>query len=407
MANEAKITKVRVLEHPNADKLELVEIGGAGGFISVIGKGQFTTGDLALYIEPDSVIPKHMQDYLKETSKIEIKGGRIRAVKIRGVVSEGLCFTPELFLKDKDIVEGNDVTEILGVKHYEPPTKGASFAKALKGVNYKYNNRRFQQYPHIDRFQKHPGAIKEGEEVVATIKVHGTNLRVGIVKKPDEVLNSYWHQFKRLLGFTTDYEYLVGSRTSVRNVVGKRRKKLKKRDFNKDLYCRAADKYNLKAFIDEIAMLWMEGEDIRERPDIIIYAEIIGCDRAKAIQKGYSYGCNENELKIVVFDIKINGRFISWDKVQALCAYSFLVDECLDIPVAEEVYYGPFNLSVLKLAEETDKIYANDGYILWKGHREGIVIKPNIPRKDPRVGWVMLKELNKNYLLDKKNTDYH
>lgn len=53
-ANIVRLGDPRV--HTNADKLELFDIEG---YQVVSQKGQFKAGDLAVYIQPDSVVPEH------------------------------------------------------------------------------------------------------------------------------------------------------------------------------------------------------------------------------------------------------------------------------------------------------------------------------------------------------------
>src|SRR5581483_4038869 len=54
--HEVKVVRVGpILPHPNADKLQLTMVGG---YQVVIGKDTFKEGDLAVYIQPDSVVPQ-------------------------------------------------------------------------------------------------------------------------------------------------------------------------------------------------------------------------------------------------------------------------------------------------------------------------------------------------------------
>ena len=54
--HRANVVRVgEILPHPNADKLELTHVEG---YQIVVGKGNFKTGDLAVYIQPDSVVPQ-------------------------------------------------------------------------------------------------------------------------------------------------------------------------------------------------------------------------------------------------------------------------------------------------------------------------------------------------------------
>ena len=85
---------------PDADRLEVVEMEGKGWRV-VTAKGEFHPGDLAVYFEIDSYLPPDDERYafLRERClrKFVSKGGsilreglRIKTVKLRGVVSQGL-----------------------------------------------------------------------------------------------------------------------------------------------------------------------------------------------------------------------------------------------------------------------------------------------------------------------------
>jgi len=157
-----------VRDHPNADRLEILEIGGEGGFTSVVGKGQFNAGDKIVYVPPDSMLPDNILNKLRETSKIDLSKARIRPIRIRQAVSYGLCLKPESWLPNRLIKDGEDVTEFLGITKYEPPPPKMS-GMSTQGINWNYLNENFSQYTDIEHFRKFPQALRDGEEVVITI----------------------------------------------------------------------------------------------------------------------------------------------------------------------------------------------------------------------------------------------
>ena len=77
--HKVEVVSINEIErHPNADSLDLVRIYG---FTAIVRLGQFKPGDLAVYIEPDYVVPDNEQfAFLKGKT-------RIRAMKLRGVWS--------------------------------------------------------------------------------------------------------------------------------------------------------------------------------------------------------------------------------------------------------------------------------------------------------------------------------
>jgi len=377
---EVKIVKLNVFPHPGADRLEIGRVGDEGGYECVIGLSQFQDQDLAIFVPPGSVVPEKIQKYL-EQNKITIKNGRIRAIKIRGVLSEGLCLKPGDWLEETEIVEDKDVTKTLGVIKYEPPINGGAFAifKKGKGVSTRYTNDRFLKYDCITHFKKYPSVLKEGEDVVITTKFHGTNSRIGLVDKPANTLGWWQKLWDRLLKKQRK-EFLVGSHNTIR-MPGK------DTDVDSDLYLRAAAKYQLKSITKQISQGHITANG--RLPDVIIYSEVVG----PKIQSGYCYGVKEGEIGIRIFDIMIDKKFLNWESTKHLC-------DCFNLPIVDEVYVGPWHLDLLKHAEAVDK-YNGKKYV-----REGIVIKP-LEERRAKCGRVALKYLSEKYLLDSKNTDYH
>jgi hypothetical protein len=86
---EAKIIKPYSIDpHYNTDRLDILTVGGPGGYQCIIGRNQFTKDDLVLYLEPDLILSQKIMKEL-EKSKISMKDTRLRAIKFCGVVSDG------------------------------------------------------------------------------------------------------------------------------------------------------------------------------------------------------------------------------------------------------------------------------------------------------------------------------
>jgi len=125
------INKITPLE--NSDFLEVLEIGG---WKIVNKKNQFKVGDTVIYVEVDSILPISPQyDFLRRTSYYNsnnIEGYRIRTIKLRGHISQGLVLPIELV---GDVPEDEDLTELLGVVKYEP-TKNYDTSELKEFPNY-------------------------------------------------------------------------------------------------------------------------------------------------------------------------------------------------------------------------------------------------------------------------------
>jgi RNA ligase (TIGR02306 family) len=120
---------------PGADAIEVATVGG---WKVVIKKGEFAPGDLAVYFEIDSLLPVREEfEFLRRSSyrKTETQEGfRLRTIKLRGQVSQGLLVPPSEFESEipPDAAPGDDLTEALGVVLWEPPIP-ASLAGVVRG----------------------------------------------------------------------------------------------------------------------------------------------------------------------------------------------------------------------------------------------------------------------------------
>ena len=136
MATIRKIDALRPI--PGADAIECAIVGG---WTCVVKKGEYVAGDLAVYCEIDSWIPYEVAPFLSKGNfphvYNEVKGERLRTVKLRGQLSQGLLLPlKELYGLLQGLnnhFEGQDVSENLGIVKYEAPIP-ASLAGEVKGM---------------------------------------------------------------------------------------------------------------------------------------------------------------------------------------------------------------------------------------------------------------------------------
>jgi RNA ligase (TIGR02306 family) len=107
----------------NSDFLEKVQVMG---WQCVAKKGEFKAGDPGVYVVVDSFLPVDPRyEFLRSSSYRENdnngKGFRIRTVKMRGELSQGLLLPLPLFPELAGFAEGDDATEKLGVKKWYIP----------------------------------------------------------------------------------------------------------------------------------------------------------------------------------------------------------------------------------------------------------------------------------------------
>ena len=137
---ERPMATIRMIDNispiKGADKIELAHVGG---WQVVVRKDEYKIGDLAVYCEIDSWIPHSIAPFLTKDGhypKIynEVEGQRLKTVKLRGEISQGLLLSMQLLDTIKidragAWCENDDVSEHLGIQKWEKP-----LAACLAGV---------------------------------------------------------------------------------------------------------------------------------------------------------------------------------------------------------------------------------------------------------------------------------
>lgn len=123
-----------ILPHNNADSLELAKVGG---WQVVVRKGEFVPGDQAVYFEIDSWIPTKIAPFLSKDKEPKeyngVKGERLRTVRLRGELSQGLLIPVKDILPDPEFYDAEeDVTQELGILKWEKPVP-ANLAGQVRG----------------------------------------------------------------------------------------------------------------------------------------------------------------------------------------------------------------------------------------------------------------------------------
>lgn len=130
LASIRRIDSIRPI--PDADAIECAVLGG---WTVVVKKGEFRAGDLAVYCEIDSWIPHALAPFLskgQEPREFEgVRGERLRTVKLRGQLSQGLLLPYATV--GRICAEGEDVSETLGIIKWEAPIP-AQLAGEVKGA---------------------------------------------------------------------------------------------------------------------------------------------------------------------------------------------------------------------------------------------------------------------------------
>jgi len=186
----ATIETIRgIVEHPDAD---LLEIAFVRGWRCVVRKSDgFKPGQPVLYIEVDSHIDVEDERFAflgksgLRTNAAGWKGHRLRTVKLRGMVSQGLIMPldqfPELEGPDWAVEGTRDVTDLLPIRLWEPviPHSAEAIGSFPDGIP-KTDEERVQNltpeelsealsYPHLEVREK-----LDGQSVTAWVKEDGS-----------------------------------------------------------------------------------------------------------------------------------------------------------------------------------------------------------------------------------------
>lgn len=141
MRKLASIQTVTSIEPiPNADAIERFRVLGWW----IVGKkGEVRVGDRIVYCEIDSLLPERTEfEFLRSNcfkpalldgdTVLQRAGFRIKTIKLRGQVSQGICFPLAILPQDRSYEVGDDVTDLLGIIKYEPPAP-AGMSGMVKG----------------------------------------------------------------------------------------------------------------------------------------------------------------------------------------------------------------------------------------------------------------------------------
>jgi RNA ligase (TIGR02306 family) len=132
----ATIRKISIIEPiEGADKIELATVDG---WKVIVAKNVgHKVGDLVVYCEIDSFLPIRDEfEFLRKSSYKKMSDGsegfRLKTIRLRGQLSQGLLLPISVLDEYKYLpLEGDDVTEILGIIKYEPPIKFTSLPKLV------------------------------------------------------------------------------------------------------------------------------------------------------------------------------------------------------------------------------------------------------------------------------------
>lgn len=208
-----KLAHIEIIEEinpiPNADSIEVVSVLG---WRCVTKKGEFQVGDKVIYIEVDSIVPELSQyEFLRE------RKFRIRTIKLRGQVSQGLVLPisslPEKYRGNKSV--GTDVTEALGIIKYDPQLEEEKVETSAPKSAFDKFMRRFAWYRKFfvkKSSGKFPEWIRKTDEERIQNMPHILDFAGRIYQVSEKLDGQSATYFLRKKGF--DYEFGVCSRNN-------------------------------------------------------------------------------------------------------------------------------------------------------------------------------------------------
>lgn len=171
---------------PNADAIECITVDG---WELVSKKGEFNVGDQCVYFEIDSFLPaedERFQFLLKTGTKKDESGKdriRLRTVKLRGQISQGLALPLEMFPEINANPE-EDLSSYLNVIKYErPEPKTANVAGSFPEWIKKTDEERIQNI-----YEKCKEKY-QNLEFIPTLKLDGSSITMAYI--PPKLVDKY------------------------------------------------------------------------------------------------------------------------------------------------------------------------------------------------------------------------
>ena len=352
--------RLTILEHPNADALELAQVGG---YRAVVAKGAYRTGDYAIYIPEQAIVPDALIDELGLTGRLAGKEkNRVRAVRLRGELSQGIVCRPSAIrewfgpggVHDGDDLDTHerartDFSGLLGITKWVPEIPAHMAGVMLEAPD-------LLRWVDIENIKRFPNIFAAGEPVQATEKLHGTCC---------------------LTTVTADGQTLVTSKRC-----GGKGLAIAESDTN--LYWRAVRAHS----VAEVAGLILKhfGAD-----RVGVFGEVYG----QGVQD-LGYGVNAGVTPgYAAFDIAVDRRQgHRWlDRAEFLEFAEIL-------PTVPVLFEGPYDeVLLLGLAEGRTAVGAGANI------REGLVVRPQVERRsEVTCGRAIAKFVSEAYLLRKGAT---
>lgn len=366
--HRTEVVPVVLEPHPDADSLSIVRVWG---YDCVVKTADWQGIGKAFYVVPDSCVDTRRPEFAFLAADAKTDGiARVKARRLRGVVSYGL-----LVPAPPEAGVGEDWSDRLGVTRYEPPEPDEA-----GGTNKVYFGGQTEDGPDVptgptkydvEAFERYHDAFQFGEWAHLHEKADGSNLRAvwwggrlwvktrnnWVRRQPD--LSHVTPDLLRAKGVPDDK--LESALASFQKRAGQ-----------------------VNSFWEAVERTPNLVEYLRNNPGVVVFAELAG--NTNRLKYGFP-----DVNRVLAFDLLREGRFVDIADAEK---------ELLDagVPFVPCVAAGPYDFQWVKGASTgpTTIPDAKKGVI-----REGVVVRPARERSDRRIGRVVLKCVNPDFLAGK------
>lgn len=213
-------SRIELFEHPNSDKML---IGKVGPFqVCVAKSNEYVDGTIVVFAPERAELPDSLKiNYTNSETGLSYligpKSNRVKAIRLRGELSEGVTIPVEWVLENfpqfktvDDIPLDVDLSSLFGITKYEPP-----IPQDMAGIVANFDgffDTEFVKHD-VEQFRLYSKEFVVGEPVILTEKIHGTSINIlknkagnfavtskgyGVKGQVIEESNSnlYWRAFK-------------------------------------------------------------------------------------------------------------------------------------------------------------------------------------------------------------------
>lgn len=334
-----------LVPHWNAERLDIAQVEGLE-YQFIVTKGKHFIGEEVIYFPLDSILPDNILEKIGLSGKLSgANKNRVKTIKLRQEISQGLVCKLEEVLS-QDFNRTIDLTSFLGVLKFEPEEEGE------KSLNLRGQRVRIKTLPEgcehydIESCDRHKAIMNEellNVPVYISEKLEGSNF--AMVRKVDGTI----------IVCTRNHSVIP----------------IENDEDSDHPFIATAKEMQLYEFVEKLSERYPDVQ-------IILRGEFIG----PGVQKNI-YKLAKHEIRL--FDIKIRQEYLD--------AAEFLQVAPFQVPMIS------FGITLREYLGERDIRNASNGKsLICDTMREGIVVKPLIEKKHPKLGRLVLKQRSPEYL---------